>query len=64
MKKKPIASGILDDDEMTKRAVRRLERGAQIVVTGTKQTQCTHCGVKSNQPPGDGCHNCLKGVMK
>lgn len=29
------------------------------------ETQCSYCGVKShNQPPGDGCHSCLKGIMK
>lgn len=28
------------------------------------ETKCDVCGVRSkNQPPGDGCHTCLKGVM-
>lgn len=26
-------------------------------------TKCSFCGVESDQPPGDGCHSCLQGVM-
>ena len=29
------------------------------------ETQCTHCGTRSrNQRDGDGCHACLRGVMR
>lgn len=29
-----------------------------------KETKCTYCNCTStNQPHGDGCHSCLKGIM-
>lgn len=29
------------------------------------KTQCNYCGqVATNQPPGNGCHTCLLGVME
>ena len=27
-------------------------------------TKCNHCGTTSNQPDGDGCHACLRGIMR
>lgn len=27
-------------------------------------TTCNHCGAKSRQPPGDGCHTCQAGTME
>ncbi|MBD9674942.1 hypothetical protein IB275_30475 [Pseudomonas sp. PDM21] len=29
------------------------------------KTRCSYCGTETNnQPSGDGCHTCLKGIMK
>ena len=36
-----------------------------IVLMMSKKTKCTYCGQESeNQAPGNGCHTCLKGIMK
>jgi hypothetical protein len=29
------------------------------------ETKCNYCGqISNNQPSGDGCHTCLRGIME
>ena len=38
------------------------ETGIQIM---RAEVKCSFCGIKTrNQPSGDGCHSCIKGIMR